>query len=137
MPSYRSFSPKNKTSQKLGMISDQTNLLLHPWYQGGITCGAIDEPRKSSKAIDKRVIINFRNCVFLRQKRGFCFIYWYIYILVYISFIYTYIYIFRLTTRFHSSLYLPYWQFHMAVTTISRNTKVNEQKQQESQYSNF
>ena len=30
-------------------------------YQGGITCGAIDEPRKSSKAIDKRVIINFRD----------------------------------------------------------------------------
>ena len=29
--------------------------------QGGITCGAIDEPRKSSKAIDKRVIINFRD----------------------------------------------------------------------------
>ena len=27
--------------------------------QGGITCGAIDEPRKSSKAIDERVIINF------------------------------------------------------------------------------
>ena len=29
--------------------------------QGGITCEAIDEPRKSSKAIDKRVIINFCN----------------------------------------------------------------------------
>ena len=29
--------------------------------QGGITCGAIDEPRKSSKAIDECVIINFRN----------------------------------------------------------------------------
>ena len=29
--------------------------------QGGITCGAIDEPRKSSKAIDKRIIINFRD----------------------------------------------------------------------------
>ena len=29
--------------------------------QGGITCGAINEPRKSSKAIDKRVIIDFRN----------------------------------------------------------------------------
>ena len=29
--------------------------------QGGITCGAIDEPRKSSKAIVKRVIINFCN----------------------------------------------------------------------------
>ena len=31
------------------------------WAQGGITCGAIDEPRKSSKAIDERVIINFRD----------------------------------------------------------------------------
>ena len=30
-------------------------------YQGGITCEAIHEPRKSSKAIDKRVIINFRD----------------------------------------------------------------------------
>ena len=29
--------------------------------QGGITCGAIDEPRKSSKAIDERVILNFRD----------------------------------------------------------------------------
>ena len=29
--------------------------------QGGITCGAIDEPRKSSKAIDERVIVNFRD----------------------------------------------------------------------------
>ena len=28
-------------------------------HQGGITCGAIDEPTKSSKAIDERVIINF------------------------------------------------------------------------------
>ena len=29
--------------------------------QGGITCGTIDEPRKSSKAIDERVIIDFRD----------------------------------------------------------------------------
>ena len=29
--------------------------------QGGITCGAIDEPWKSSKAIDERVVINFRD----------------------------------------------------------------------------
>ena len=29
--------------------------------QGGITCGAIDEPRKSSKAINERVSINFRD----------------------------------------------------------------------------
>ena len=33
----------------------------HSWDQGGITCGAIDEPRKSSKAIDERVIINIRD----------------------------------------------------------------------------
>ena len=32
-----------------------------PSCQGGITCGAIDEPRKSSKAIDEHVIINFRD----------------------------------------------------------------------------
>ena len=36
-------------------IADITTL------QGGITCEAIDEPGKSSKAIDKRVIINFCN----------------------------------------------------------------------------
>ena len=30
-------------------------------HQGGITCGAIDEPRISSKAIDERVMINFRD----------------------------------------------------------------------------
>ena len=29
--------------------------------QGGITCEAIDEPGKSSKAIDKRVIMDFRD----------------------------------------------------------------------------
>ena len=27
--------------------------------QGGISCGAIDESSKSSKAVDKRIIINF------------------------------------------------------------------------------
>ena len=30
-------------------------------FQAGITCEAIDEPRKSSKAIDERGIINFRD----------------------------------------------------------------------------
>ena len=29
--------------------------------QGGITCGAIDEHRKSSEAIDKRIIIDFHD----------------------------------------------------------------------------
>ena len=38
--------------------------------QGGITCEAIDEPRMSSKAIDKRVIINFcdKNVVIARFR---------------------------------------------------------------------
>ena len=35
-------------------------VIVNP-IQGGITCGAIDEPRKSSKAIDERIIINFRD----------------------------------------------------------------------------
>ena len=36
------------------------NKLLYV-VQGGMTCGTIDEPKKSSKAIDERVIINFRD----------------------------------------------------------------------------
>ena len=36
-------------------------LKLKYGYQGGITCGASDEPRKSSKAIDKCVNIDFRD----------------------------------------------------------------------------
>ena len=57
--------------------------------QGGITCGAIDEPRKSSKAIDERVILNFcdKNVVIarIRNKNGFfiLFIYVYVYISIY------------------------------------------------------
>ena len=43
--------------------------------QGGISCGAINEPRKSSKAIDERVILNFcdKNVVIarIRNKNGF------------------------------------------------------------------
>ena len=57
--------------------------------QGGITCEAIDEPGKSSKAIDKRVIINFRdkNVVIARfcDKNE-----------VFVLFIDIYIYIYRL-----------------------------------------
>ena len=46
--------------------------------QGGITCGAIDEPRKSSKVIDERVIINFCdknviNARFRDKNKGFIF----------------------------------------------------------------
>ena len=36
-------------------------LVICSMGQGGITCGAIDEPTKSSKAIDERVIINLCN----------------------------------------------------------------------------
>ena len=42
--------------------------------QGGITCGAIDEPKKSSKVIDERVIIIFWNKNYVnarfRNKNG-------------------------------------------------------------------
>ena len=52
--------------------------------QGGITCGAIDEPWKSSKTIDEHVNINFRdkNVIIARfrdKNEVFCYIYWYIY----------------------------------------------------------
>ena len=45
--------------------------------QGGITCGAIDDPRKSSKAIDERVIINFcdKNVVIARFRNKNVFFY--------------------------------------------------------------
>ena len=38
--------------------------------QGGITCGAIDELRKSSKTIDERVVINLsdKNVVIARFR---------------------------------------------------------------------
>merc|ERR1712107_161412 len=48
-----------RPDQKTMRTSCRSGFLL--WWQGGITCGAIDEPRKSSKAIDERVIINFRD----------------------------------------------------------------------------
>ena len=32
-----------------------------PCHQCGMTCGAIDEPSRSAKAINKRKLINFRN----------------------------------------------------------------------------
>ena len=50
--------------------------------QGGITCEAIDEPRKSLKAIDKHVIINFcdKNVVIARLRdKNAVFIYLFIY----------------------------------------------------------
>ena len=53
--------------------------------QGGITCWAIDEPRKSSKAIHERVIINFcdKNVVIarFRDKNGGFILFIYIYVL--------------------------------------------------------
>ena len=60
--------------------------------QGGITCEDIDEPRKSSKAIDKRVIINFRdkNVVIarFRDKNEVFILFIFIYIFLYILFIF-------------------------------------------------
>ena len=45
------------------VITEQLNAISSEiaFGQGGITCGAIEDPRKSSKAIDERVIINFRD----------------------------------------------------------------------------
>ena len=40
-------------------LSKSMNTQAITGSQGGITCGAIDEPRESSKAIDEHVIINF------------------------------------------------------------------------------
>ena len=45
----------------VGSLNILSHCIRDKGKQGGITCGAIDEPRKSSKAIDKRVIINFRD----------------------------------------------------------------------------
>ena len=60
--------------------------MCYLYYQGGITGEAIDEPRKSSKYIDKRVIINFRekNVVIARfcDKNEFLF---YLLMCVYIN----------------------------------------------------
>ena len=53
--------------------------------KGGITCEAIDEPRKSSYAINERVIINFceKNVVIarFRDKNGGFILFIYIYVL--------------------------------------------------------
>ena len=71
--------------------------------QGGITCGAIDEPRKSSKAIDERIIINFRdkNVVIARfcdnnvvnaefcDKNGVFILFIYMYIFLYMFYLFT------------------------------------------------
>ena len=43
-----------------GPLTFEWSWIISSAAQGGIICGAIDEPRKSSKAIDERVIINFR-----------------------------------------------------------------------------
>ena len=53
-----------ETSNRSAMDANAVPRKNPVWFrlqQGGITCGAIDEPRKSSKAIDERVIINFRD----------------------------------------------------------------------------
>ena len=56
-------------------------------YQGGITCGAIDEPWKSSKAIDGRVIINFRDknvvIAHFRDKNGDFILFIHIYVCIF------------------------------------------------------
>ena len=45
----------------MGLYDYRFYIIVITHRQGGITCGAIEDPRKSSKAIDERVIINFRD----------------------------------------------------------------------------
>ena len=64
--------------------------------QGGISCGAINEPRKSSKAIDERVILNFcdKNVVIARFRDtngGFLLFIYVLFIFIYIP-LYIYLY---------------------------------------------
>ena len=66
MGAYRTADQQLSWSVKRHLVWSGSPIL---WYgveiqiltacQGGITCGAIEDPRKSSKAIDERVIINF------------------------------------------------------------------------------
>ena len=53
--------------------------------QGGITCGDIDEPWKSSKAIDEHVIIDFpdKNVVIVHFRDKNVFFLSYLYICIY------------------------------------------------------
>ena len=59
--------------------SSQLSVQMITGKQCGITCGAIDEPSRSSKAIDKSVIINFRdkNVVIARFASKMVFFYFY------------------------------------------------------------
>ena len=57
-------------SLPLRRLSLSQLLIMFSGTQGGITCEAINEPRNSSKAIDKRVIIDFcdKNVVIARFR---------------------------------------------------------------------
>ena len=54
------FTPSRDNYTDVALVNELSSA-MDTLSQGGITCGAIDEPRKSSKAIDERVIINFRD----------------------------------------------------------------------------
>ena len=43
------------------LLNDKQHIMFCYPDQGGITCGAIDDASRSSKAIEKHVIINFRD----------------------------------------------------------------------------
>ena len=54
------FTPSRDNYTDVALVNELSSA-MDTLSQGGITCGAIDEPTKSSKAIDERVIINFRD----------------------------------------------------------------------------
>ena len=43
------------------LLNDKQHIIFCYPDQGGITCGAINEASRSSKAIEKHVIMNFRD----------------------------------------------------------------------------
>ena len=59
-PNFLIIVPKNVQDPNASNPSQSAGK-YRTYGQGGITCGAIEDPRKSSKAIDERVIINFRD----------------------------------------------------------------------------
>ena len=60
----------NMSNASIDPNTASVNMNIPIQSQGGITCEAIDEPRKSSYAINERVIINFRDIV-LRELHSY------------------------------------------------------------------
>ena len=76
------------------LLNDKQHIIFCYPDQGGITCGAINEASRSSKAIEKHLIINFRdkNVIIARfrvkNEVFILFIFIYIYFSIHVLFIF-------------------------------------------------